>query len=79
MTDDHLADHPPFVMFKELCGDDCTSRVLLVATMWEVVEQEVREKRKAKLTTHWGEMVVEHCGTKESARDIVNRLLHSEE
>ena len=64
-------------MFKELCGDDYTKQVLLVATMWEVVkEQGVREKRKSELTAHWGEMFVEHCGTNESAWNIVNKLLH---
>lgn len=68
---------PHFEMFKKLCGDDYTGRVLLVATMWEKVKkQEVREARKATLTNHWGEMVVEHYGTKESAWSIVNTLLH---
>jgi hypothetical protein len=48
--------------------------------MWEVIkEQKVRENRKAKLTADSGEMVVEHCGTKESAWAIVNKLLHREE
>ena len=68
---------PYFEMFKKLCGDDYTGRVLLVATMWEIVKRkEVREARKASLTDHWGEMVMEHHGTKESAWKIVNTLLH---
>ncbi|KIM49797.1 hypothetical protein M413DRAFT_438927, partial [Hebeloma cylindrosporum] len=68
---------PHFEMFKKLCGDDYTGHVLLVATMWETVKaEELRKKRKAELMKHWGDMVVEHHGTQESARSIVNTLLH---
>jgi len=68
---------PHFEMFKKLCGDDYTGRVLLVATMWEMVKkQEVRKNRKAELMGHWGGTVLEHDGTKESAWTIVNTLLH---
>lgn len=65
-----------FEMFKRLWGNDYTGQVLLVATMSEKVKEEVRKNRKAELMRHWGGMVVEHDGTMESARSIVNTLLH---
>jgi hypothetical protein len=71
---------PPTVhleMFQNLCGDDFHERVLLVMTMWERVKPEVRETRQKALMHHWGyhSSVVQHLGTKESAWNIVGKLL----
>jgi len=76
--DQNRMTDPPrlhFEMFKRLWGSDYTGRVLLVAMMSEKVKVEVRKDRKAELMAHWGGMVVEHDGTMENARSIVNTLL----
>jgi len=65
-----------FEMFKKIWGNDYTGRVLLVATMSEKVKEEIRKNRKAELMGHWGGTVVEHDGSMESARSIVDTLLH---
>lgn len=67
-----------FEVFKRLWGNDYTGRVVLVATMWETVKEELRENRKAELMKHWHGMAVEHDGTMENARSIVDTLLHRE-
>ena len=76
--DQNRMTDPPrlhFERFKRLWGNDYTGHVLLVATMSEKVKEEIRKDRKAELMAHWGGVVVEHDGTKESARSIVNTLL----
>lgn len=80
-------------MFKELCGEDSLSNVVLVTTMWNVLGQsglssEVGIDRENQLIHNdkfWGYMekkgsrVVRHSGDAESARSIVSILVNKKE
>ncbi|KAI8180249.1 hypothetical protein K4K52_003952 [Colletotrichum sp. SAR 10_76] len=71
-------------MFRQLCGnDDALSKVHLVTTMWDQVDESVglrREKELVATTEFWGAMVSKgslyyrHYHTSESAKRVVNRL-----
>lgn len=64
-------------VFQTLCGNKLYGHVLLVMTMSERLNPEVRKTRKEELILHsgYGSSVVQHLGTKESAWDIVKQLL----
>lgn len=84
ITDNRMTDppYPNFQMFQRLVGERYHSRVLLVTTMWEIVNPKAGEQRKKEVEKHWQEMtangsaVLVHNGTGDSARNIVERLLN---
>ena len=72
---------PHYQMFRRLCGEEFHTRVLLVTTMWELVNRGDGERRNVNLRRHWREMinkgseVVCYGGGKQSAWDVVQALL----
>lgn len=82
ITDDRLGGQAKsnLIMFKQLCGPDAFSNVILATTMWESVEPTIGAQREFELKTkqdYWGFMiskgsrVVRHMNTVESARQLV--------
>lgn len=76
-----------FRIFRELCGKESLCNVLFVTTMWSSVKASVGETREQELKTSDdlfkpvlddGAQLVRHDGTKESAQDILRRLIHNE-
>lgn len=72
------------VMFKKLCGEECFKRVLLVTTMWDLVDGAVGEDREKELTrteSFWGQMIERgstvdrHYGDRDSALDILKYIV----
>ncbi|KEY73898.1 hypothetical protein S7711_06105 [Stachybotrys chartarum IBT 7711] len=74
------------LLFRQLCGQDCLKKVVLVTTMWDQVSDEVFQEaqdRETELTTtmdFWGWMVKNgssvhrHNHTKSSAARIIQTL-----
>jgi hypothetical protein len=71
-------------MFKALCGSGQFTNVILVTTMWEIVNQELgaaREKDLMETDEFWGHMlrngsrVERHNNTQESAKRIVEKFV----
>lgn len=74
-------------MFKKLIGSSALPNVILVTTMWDLVDQAIGANRERQLVTtpeFWGDMVsrgstvVHFDGTKECAFDILRSRLKEE-
>jgi hypothetical protein len=73
-------------MFKQLCGPDAFSRIVLASTMWEDVSQSAGAKRELQLKENpevWGHMIANgskltrHSNTPASAMAIVQTVLRN--
>jgi hypothetical protein len=73
-------------MFKQLCGPDAFSRIILASTMWEDVSQSAGAKRELQLKENpevWGHMIANgskltrHSNTPASAMAIVKNVLQA--
>lgn len=71
-------------MFKKLCGQDALKNVVLVTTMWELVNERTGKARQMELETtedFWGCMlqkgsrIEQHMNTPESAHRIVQLFM----
>jgi hypothetical protein len=69
-------------IFKEICGDNALSNVVLATTRWGEVDEQVGIKREKELReSHWfyllnkGARMQRYYGTKDSAVGIVAELL----
>ncbi|KAI8259407.1 hypothetical protein K4K56_006668 [Colletotrichum sp. SAR 10_98] len=71
-------------MFKKLCGPEALKHVVLVTTMWELVDKEVGLERQAELETtedFWGYMLAKgsriekHMNTPQSAHYIISKFM----
>jgi hypothetical protein len=71
-------------MFKKLCGPDALKHVVLVTTMWELVNERTGKERQLELETteeFWGYMlrkgsrIEQHMNTPDSARRIVQLFM----
>jgi hypothetical protein len=69
------------LMFKQLCGPEAFSNVILATTMWEQVDLKIGEQREYELKNkpdYWGYMiskgskVVRHLNNLESARELIS-------
>ncbi|KAH7312521.1 hypothetical protein B0I35DRAFT_437209 [Stachybotrys elegans] len=76
------------ILFKQLCGQNCLKKVVLVTTMWDQVHDdtgEMRESELKKTRDFWGWMVEEgssvyrHDHTKDSATRIIHTLAEHNE
>lgn len=70
-------------LLREICGDPFLSRVTLVTTMWDTVNQQIGMNREEELkTSFWqdilcgGAMYQRHYGTKKTALNIVDGYFH---
>lgn len=71
-------------MFRKLCGDDTLKNVLLVTTMWGIVESDVGEARENQLRTNdllfkpvldKGANMIRHDNTSGRAQDILRIIM----
>ncbi|KAK1962488.1 P-loop containing nucleoside triphosphate hydrolase protein [Colletotrichum sublineola] len=71
-------------MFKKLCGPEALKHVVLVTTMWELVDEKLGLERQDELETteeFWGYMlskgsrIEKHLNTTQSARHIISRFI----
>ena len=70
-------------MFKELCGEDCVSNVILVTTMWDSVVHDIGVRRESELCNiFWKIMIINgsiakryHKGDTTSGREIIQHLI----
>ncbi|KAI8265966.1 hypothetical protein K4K58_010562 [Colletotrichum sp. SAR11_239] len=71
-------------MFKKLCGPEALKHVVLVTTMWELVDEKTGLERQAELETtedFWGYMLAKgsriekHMNTPQSAHHIISRFM----
>lgn len=73
-------------MFRKLCGDDTLKNVLIVTTMWSLVNHDVGEAREHELKTDErffkpvldkGATMVRHDNTRQTAHAILRRVLRN--
>ncbi|KXN84716.1 hypothetical protein AN958_12143 [Leucoagaricus sp. SymC.cos] len=86
ITDNRMAGSPykNLRMFGNLCGDDATTRVILVSTMWERVDPAVGAKREGQLREEfWKNLIDKGSGVDRLQRSdpkeawrIVNQLIN---
>lgn len=76
------APHKNLHVFKNLCGDDAISNVILATTMWSRVRPDIGEKREAELhKDYWMPMLKKGSrptrfeGTVRSAWNIVDMIV----
>ncbi|KAI6025176.1 hypothetical protein PISMIDRAFT_550392 [Pisolithus microcarpus 441] len=74
-----------FRVFRKLCGESTFGHVLIVTNMWEKEKLEVGEAREQQLSAKYfkpaldgGARMMRHDGTRESALNILRRLLDNE-
>ena len=72
-------------MLKKICGDHALKNVIIVTTMWQLVEPRVGEKRQTELEGNdlffksvktAGGQFARHNNTPQSAENIIRPLLH---
>jgi hypothetical protein len=77
--------HKNLRMFKQLCGEESLSSVVLATSMWSKVSEEVGQRREKQLKENkdmWADMirqgsvVFRHDDTQESAIKIIDFILH---
>jgi len=66
-------------VFRQLCGDDAMSRIVLTTTMWDEVDEEVGNQRLEELKeSYWkpmikqGSMPFRYWNTQESATELLH-------
>ncbi|KAI6131371.1 hypothetical protein EDD17DRAFT_1644548 [Pisolithus thermaeus] len=71
-----------FRVFRKLCGESTFGHVLIVTNMWEKERLEIGEARERELSAKYfkpaldgGARMIRHDGTRESALNILRRLL----
>ena len=77
--------HKNLRMFKQLCGEESLSSVILATNMWSKVSEEVGKRREEELKKNkdmWADMisqgsvVLRHDDTQESAMKIIDFILN---
>lgn len=75
-----------FSMFRKLCGDSTLKNVLIVTTMWGLVDPAVAEARETELKTDArlfkpvldkGAVMARHDNTRQTAHAIIHRILQN--
>jgi membrane protein involved in colicin uptake len=73
-----------FKVFRELCGETSLKNVVLVTNMWGEVSHDVGEARERELASNFlkpaldkGAQMVRHHNTKQSANDVVRRIMNN--
>lgn len=75
-----------FNMFRKLCGEGALKNVLIVTTMWGLVDPAVAESRETELKSDdrlfkpvldKGAIMVRHDNTRQMAHAIINRILQN--
>ena len=73
-----------FNMFRKLCGDETLKNVLIVTTMWGLVDPQVGEAREEQLKTNdtffkpvldKGARMARHNDTCKCAQDLVRMIM----
>ena len=74
-----------FNMFRKLCGDETLKNVLIVTTMWGLVDPQVGEAREEQLKTYdtffkpvldKGAQMARHDNTRQCAQDLVRMIMN---
>ena len=73
-----------FNMFRKLCGDETLKNVLIVTTMWGLVDPKIGETREEQLKTYdnffkpvldKGARMARHDNTRQCAQDLVRMIM----
>ncbi|KAJ3570350.1 hypothetical protein NP233_g4464 [Leucocoprinus birnbaumii] len=71
ITDNRMAGSPlkNLRMFGNLCGDNAASRVILVSTMWEKVDQSIGQRREGQLKSEFWQGLIERGSSVDRLRN----------
>jgi hypothetical protein len=86
ITDNRVAGTPlkNLRMFEKLCGKHALGNIILTTTMWDKIDNEIGQEREKELRgQYWKSMIrlgsttVRYCNTRDSAWEILDKVLQS--